>query len=65
MGENFKRMLLLIAGYMVLLLTITFLAALVKGQVLHLCLGMNLVIPVLCAIVTALLPAPEAGKKAD
>ncbi|MBO6014862.1 MAG: hypothetical protein J6P48_05270 [Oscillospiraceae bacterium] len=62
---NLKRMLLLIAGYMVLLLAVTFLTALVKGQEFHLCLSMNLVIPVLCAIVTALFPVAETVKNGD
>ena len=57
-----KRITLLSLVYTAILTAVTLLAALVKGQTFHLSFGLNLITPVICAVITELLPGTPMGK---
>jgi hypothetical protein len=60
--RQLKRITLLSLMYIALLSAVTLLAALVKGQTFHFSIGLNLIIPVICAFITELLPGASLGR---
>ena len=52
-------------GYIVLFMAVTLLAALVKGQVFHFSLSLNLITPLICTFITERLPSPALDRTKD